>query len=55
MGIYGRLTSRCEDLLKTIALNISCEAVSIINRKCGEIIGIEDLAYKSKIIIGYSL
>lgn len=70
-GKYRRMTSRCEDLVKRIALNTSCESASIIckhmgiqisgdtiirillrrtniDHKCGEVIGVDDWAYKRR-------
>lgn len=69
-GRYRRMTSRCEDLVKVISLNTSCEAASIIckymgisisgdtvirillrsdvNDQCGEVIGVDDWAYKKR-------
>lgn len=70
-GRYRRMTSRCEELAKTIALNTSCEAASIIckymgiqisgdtiirillrstntKHKCGQVIGVDDWAYKRR-------
>lgn len=70
-GKYRRMTSHCEDLVASIALNTSCEAASgickymgvkisgdtairILMRKatvepvCGEIIGVDDWAFKKR-------
>lgn len=70
-GKYRRMTSRCEDLVASIALNTSCEAASDICKhmgitvsgdtairillrkaetdpKCGEIIGVDDWAFKKR-------
>ena len=70
-GRYRRMTIRCEDLAKAIALNTSCEAASMIckymgisisgdtiirillkaadpHHQCGEIIGVDDWAYKKR-------
>lgn len=70
-GKYRRMTSRCEDLISSIALNTSCEAAASICKhmgisvsgdtvirillrnvnieaKCGDVIGVDDWAFKKR-------